>query len=82
MALKRIEKGILDYLYFERRYCTTREIADEIGSSWQTVQKYADKLSEKRFLKRKRFPLKSDRRKSRVKYKFNYEFYRKLKNKI
>lgn len=78
MALSQIDKNILDYMYYERRFMSTREIADAIEVNWQAVEKRLNYLSSKKFVVRKSEAVGG---KLRARWSFNYEYYKKLKEK-
>jgi len=78
MALKPIQKEILNKMYYERRYMTTKEIASLTGYSWQTAEAHLKVLLRKKFVKKEGYVTDSSTKQERVKYKFNYEHYKKL----
>ena len=78
MALKPIQKEILNKMYYERRYMTIREIASLTGYSWQTVEAHLKVLFGKKFVKKKKYTTDSPTKQERIKYKFNYKHYKRL----
>lgn len=82
MALKPIQKEILNKMYYERRYMTTKEIASLTGYSWQTIEAHLKWLLRKRFVKKEEYITDSPTKQERVKYQFNYEHYRRILKKM
>ena len=78
MVLKAIHKEILLLLYYERRYMTIRELSTISKYSWQTIDKYVDHLYKKKFVEKKEYLTKKTKKK-RIKVKFNFDYYNKLK---
>ena len=82
MGLKPAEKAVLLELYYSRKYNSTKRLASRTMYSWQTVDKYLNSLHKKKFVKKKKFPSKKDRKKMIVKWAFNISEYKKLKNMV
>lgn len=81
MSLTPVQNDILRKMYYERRYMTIREIAYMTGYSWQTIEKHIIGLHKKRFVMKQEKRLKTDLRKKKIKWKFNYRRYKKLMTK-